>query len=98
MDLFHNDTEIRIFMDLASKVILLPAPLNENKVINDRLPLTETLDHLRDANELKKTMPEGRLGNVLRRYKFAVQRVPYTLLPSNSTQCSSGSYKPLQKN
>ena len=67
------------------------------KVTTNMLPLTETLDHLRDANELRETIYEGRLENVLKKYKLAVQRAPY-LATSNSAQCSLGSYKPWQKN
>ena len=82
LDWFRDDTEVRVFMDLAYKVIPLPEPLDASKEdfkAEDR-PLTLPCDHLHDVHELQRELVEGRDGdNVLKRYRYAVHRAPYFL-------------------
>ena len=69
-------------MDVAYKVIPLPKPLDPSKPdfkAEDR-PLIMPCDHLTDVHELQRELVEGRDGdNVLKRYRYAVNRAPYFL-------------------
>ena len=65
-------------MDLAIEVLPMPSPLDPAKVkeVRER-PLTEPLNHLKDAEELKEKIAAGVWESVFYKYHTAMVRAPY---------------------
>ena len=78
LHLFQEDTEVRIFMDLAINVIPMPSPLRSGQVkVTADYALTEPLNHLKDAAELQEKIDGGFVEGVLVKYRTAMSHAAY---------------------
>ena len=80
LDLFKDDTEVRIFMDLAMDVLPMPSPVRAGQVkVTADYALTDPLNHLKDALELREKIDGGFVEGVLGKYRTAMARAAYVV-------------------
>ena len=78
LSLFYDGSELRIFMDLASKVIPQPDPLSaDTDLPADQAMRVLAVDHLKDSQRLPEYREQGKLRMLFDKYEFAIKRAAY---------------------
>ena len=78
LPLFYNGSELRVFMDLASKVIPQPAPLKADTELDESQSMRVLLlDHLKGAERLPEYKEQEKLRPLFDKYEHAVERAAY---------------------
>ena len=78
LNFFKDETEVRIFMDLAMDVLPTPSPVRPGHVsAASEFALAAPLNHLTDAYEMPEKIEGNYVEGVLAKYEKAVARAAY---------------------